>query len=94
MVKVTPIRTFAELASSKGQQHAKITKGKDTLANVLFNENTFDVYFMNSEERAVSGIMSRGDKNEIKKAIDNFLRYFKNMENVEGLDIFKNLLKQ
>lgn len=89
MAKIPAIKTFGDLAALKGQNYTRVKINDKSAACVLYNKESFDVYYLDNEARAVCGRITHGDKNAIRRAVADFLIKFKKTKasSIEGLDI-------
>lgn len=95
MPRIPAIKTFEDLAAYRGQKYTRVKINDKTAACVLYNNETFDVYYLDNEAREVCGRMTHGDPNIIKRAVADFLMKFKKTKSssIEGLDAILNWLK-
>ena len=95
MAKVPPITTFDELAARRGQRYTRVKINNQTVASVLYNNKSFDVYYLDNEAKAVCGRMTSGDAKTIRRAVADFLMKFKktSSSSIEGLDVILRWLQ-
>ncbi len=83
---------FAELATKRGQKLTNIPLKDDSVAKILSNENSFDVYFVKKGDKHPNVQMFSGSPEKIQAIAKDFLANLQKMA-AEGIDVMKEWSK-
>lgn len=83
---------FADLAARRGQKLTSIPLKDNSMAKILSNDNSFDVYFVKKGDKHPNVQMFSGSPEKIQEIAKNFLENLQKMA-AEGIDVMKEWSK-